>query len=399
MKHCQVCSKKLTPNILNLGLHPLCDDLIPINSNKKNQFYKINISYCNNCFTAFQTHNVNKNKLFPKTYHYRAKLTADVVNGMKELIVELKKQVDTLRNKKVLDIGCNDGSLLNLFKLENCKTIGIEPTDAYKEAKKNGHDVYSSYFNREVVRKIKKKYKTIDIITFTNVFAHIENFRELIKNLKSLISKETIIVIENHYLGSVTNKNQFDTFYHEHPRTYSVNSFLHMQELLGLNLTQVSFPKRYCGNIRVFFQKKKTNLNYKLFIKKEKKIKKQLRQMSSKITKWKKKKIKLIKKIVSIHGPVPAKAFPGRAAIILRLLKADEKMIKCVYEKNNSLKINHFVPGTKIPILSEKNLLKEKSGTPIINLAWHISKEIKMYIFKLGMKNKIIDIIDPKDFK
>ena len=399
MTHCQVCSKKLIPNILNLGLHPLCDDLIPINSKKKNQFYKINISYCNNCFTAFQMHNVNKNKLFPKNYHYRAQLTADVINGMKELVVEVRKQVGTLKNKKILDIGCNDGSLLSLFKLENCKTIGIEPTNAYKDAKKNGHNVYNSYFNLEVVRKIKKKYKKIDIITFTNVFAHIENFRELIKNLKNLISKETIIVIENHYLGAVTNKNQFDTFYHEHPRTYSLNSFLHMQKLLTLNLTRVSFPKRYSGNIRVFFQKKKYITNYKFFLKKEKKFQEQLKKMKFKISKWKKKKIKLIKNIVSIHGPVPAKAFPGRAAIILRLLKVDEKMIKCVYEKNSSLKINHYVPGTKIPILSEKNLLKEKSETPIINLAWHISKEIKMYISKMGMKNKIIDIIEPKDFK
>ena len=265
--------------------------------------------------------------------------------------------------------------------------------------KKNGHNVYNSYFNLEVVRKIKKKYKKIDIITFTNVFAHIENFRELIKNLKNLISKETIIVIENHYLGAVTNKNQFDTFYHEHPRTYSLNSFLHMQKLLTLNLTRVSFPKRYSGNIRVFFQKKKNITNYKFFLKKEKKFQEQLKKMKFKISKWKKKKIKLIKNIVSIHGPVPAKAFPGRAAIILRLLKVDEKMIKCVYEKNSSLKINHYVPGTKIPILSEKNLLKEKSETPIINLAWHISKEIKMYISKMGMKNKIIDIIEPKDFK
>ena len=80
MTICQVCSKKLKPNILNLGLHPLCDDLIPINSNKINRFYRINISYCKNCFTAFQTHNVNKNKLFPKNYHYRAQLTADVIN-------------------------------------------------------------------------------------------------------------------------------------------------------------------------------------------------------------------------------------------------------------------------------------------------------------------------------
>ena len=67
-------------------------------------------------------------------------------------------------------------------------------------------------------KKLKKKLKKIDIITFTNVFAHIENFKDLIASLKKLISKETLIVIENHYLKEVIKKNQFDTFYHEHPK-------------------------------------------------------------------------------------------------------------------------------------------------------------------------------------
>ena len=65
----------------------------------------------------------------------------------------------------------------------------------------------------------------IDLICFTNVFAHIENLNELLKNLKALINKDTVLIIENHYLGSILKKNQFDTFYHEHPRTYSLKSF------------------------------------------------------------------------------------------------------------------------------------------------------------------------------
>ena len=81
------------------------------------------------------------------------------------------------------------------------------------------------YFSETSVKKIQEKFEKIDIITFTNVFAHIEDLKELINNLKKLINEETLIVIENHYLGWIIQKNQFDTFYHEHPRTYSVKSF------------------------------------------------------------------------------------------------------------------------------------------------------------------------------
>ena len=80
-------------------------------------------------------------------------------------------------------------------------------------------------------------------------------------------------------------------------------------------------------------------------------------------------------------------------------MKFSNKTIKCVYEKNNSPKINNYVPGTRIPIISEKNLFKENSKIPIINLAWHIPEEIKNYLIKLGIKNPLINIIEDSDFK
>ena len=62
------------------------------------------------------------------------------------------------------------------------------------------------------MKKINEKFKKVDVITFTNVFAHIEDLKSLLENLKKVISDETLIIIENHYLGSIINQNQFDTF-------------------------------------------------------------------------------------------------------------------------------------------------------------------------------------------
>ena len=73
------------------------------------------------------------------------------------------------------------------------------------------------------------------------------------------MSLNTKIVIENHYLGSIINKFQFDTFYHEHPRTYSLTSFYYISKILGLKIEHFSFPKRYGGNIRVIFSSLKQN--------------------------------------------------------------------------------------------------------------------------------------------
>jgi cyclopropane fatty-acyl-phospholipid synthase-like methyltransferase len=397
---CEICKSKNLPVVLNLGKHPLCDDLIKIGSNKKSKLYKIEVVFCKKCITAYQKYQVPKKKLFPPSYHYRSKFTKDVISGFKNLVKKSKTFSGNLKNKTVLDIGCNDGSLLDIFKKEKSITVGIEPTNSANEAKVKGHKILNSYIDSKTISNIKKNYPKIDIITFVNVFAHIENLGDLISNLKKLLSKETVLIIENHYLGSIIKKKQFDTFYHEHPRTYSLKSFIKISKLLKTNIISYEFPKRYGGNIRVIFSKGiKQKLNFKKIIKQEKKYFIKLKQMNKDIDVWKNRKLKIINNLVKKYGPLPAKAFPGRAAILIKLLDLNKQHISQIFERDKSIKVGNYAPGTKIPIFSDKKLKKINKALPIINLAWHISTEIRNYLKKDSINNKVIDILEQKDFR
>ena len=397
---CEICNGKNLPVVLNLGKHPLCDDLIKVGSNKKSKFYKIEVIFCKNCITAYQKYQVPKKKLFPPSYHYRSKFTKDVISGLQDVVKNSKIFSGSLKDKVVLDIGCNDGSLLDIFKKEKSITIGIEPTNSADEARVKGHKIYKSYIDLKTISNLKKSYPKIDIITFVNVFAHIENLSELIQNLKKLLSRETILVIENHYLGSIIEKKQFDTFYHEHPRTYSFKSFIKISKLLGTNIISYKFPKRYGGNIRVIFSNKiKKKLNFDKIINQEKKYFSNIKKLSKDIEVWREKKLKIINSLVKKFGPLPAKAFPGRAAILIKLLDLNERHISKIFERDKSIKIGNYAPGTKIPIVSDVHLKKIDKDVPIINFAWHISKEIKNYLKKDSVKNKVIDILNQQDFK
>lgn len=400
IKKCQVCSNKNLKQILDLGNQPLCDDLKKKGVGKK---YKTKIIFCDKCFTAFQKYNVDKKILFHKNYHYRARNTKDVVNGMKELANSALKKIHKSERINVLDIGCNDGTLLDIFKKKGCKTYGIEPTNAFKDAHKKGHKIFNCFFNYKNAKKIKKQIKDVDIISFTNVFAHIDDLDELLKSLKIMLDKNTMVVVENHYLGEVIKKNQFDTFYHEHPRTYSLNSFLHIAERIKLRIEDVQFVKRYNGNIRVFLKNKnkKNNIKVKKFISNEKKLIKLVYSFQNKLHMWRVRKKIEINNIVKKNGPISAKAYPGRAAILINLLGLNKDFISSVYEKKMSLKLGYLVPGTNIPIISDEHFIRRNNKKKIIlNLAWHIDKEIKNYLKKeLNFKGKVIDILSKKDFK
>ena len=390
---CQLCNGKLN-KIFSLGKQPLCDDLIKIGCKKKNKLYKTEIVFCKNCIIAYNKYLVDPKKLFPKSYHYRASLTKDVLDGMSNLVLNSYKLFNGIKDKKVLDIGCNDGSLLNFFKKEGAITIGIEPTNACKKIKK--HKIYNDFFSKKIALDIKKKYSNIDLIVFTNVFAHINNIKKLIKDLKIIINSKTKIIIENHYLGSVIEKNQFDTFYHEHPRTYSLKSFLIISKLLNMNLTHFSLPKRYGGNIRVIFSNdNKSKINNKILktTNIEKKFFKKILNMKYKIRKWKVKTIKKLKNLKRQKIKLVGKAFPGRASILINYLRLNKNFIYKIFEKPNSLKIGHYVPNTNIPIVSDKELKFLDKKSLIINFAWHIDNEIKKYLRQKKIKNKVIKIL------
>lgn len=394
LTHCEVCKNELPNAQLNLGAHPLCDDLIPIGQEVECKLYNIEVSLCPNCLTANQIFSVKKELLFPSTYHYRARFTKDVIEGMKELTKHVIDITGPSKNGDyILDVGCNDGSLLNNFYELGFVTVGVEPTDAANDVDPDKHKVYKSYFDMNLSKKIYNELGAPKIITFTNVFAHIDDLQQLIKSLNYLSDENTLIVIENHYLGAVLSKNQFDTFYHEHPRTYSSTSFDFISKLLNKEIISRVFPARYGGNIRVCIGNPTTyNLNYKMESFNESNFLDDFKLIEDNVNSWVEIKAKEIKKLVSIYGKLPAKAFPARGAILIKLLDLDENLISAVYERSGSKKIGNYVPGTRIEIKDENELFQQKTDAPILNIAWHIKEEIHKYLLNNANIKNIIDI-------
>ena len=401
---CEVCGNKDLVSVLDLGLHPMCDDLVQVDDSRNCNEYPIEILFCKHCTTAHQRFQVPKEELFPTSYHYRSRFTADVLKGMEGLVDSCEERFGSLKGKKVLDIGCNDGSLLDFFKRKGVNTIGIEPTGAFTDAKEKGHIAYNNYLSEDVAEKIVASHGKPDFITFTNVFAHIEDLQEVLRSLKILMAKNTTIVIENHYLGSVLDGNQFDTFYHEHPRTYSYNSFVHMAHTLETSLSDVEFPSRYGGNIRVFMgnslnSSQDAAVDLKNLELRESSFFDDFSLLQKNIDSWLGVKQAFLEEQFKKYGKLRAKAFPGRAAILVKLLGLDENLISAVYEKPGSLKIGHYLPGTRIPICSDDDLFSLPDQTlPLINLAWHIPVEIRNYLTEHGYTGEIIDILSSDDF-
>jgi len=338
--------------------------------------------------------NVPKHTLFPSNYHYRARNTPSVLKSFEELVNSLKDGfIESMSGKKILDIGCNDGSLLDCFFASGAITYGIDPTGAAKEAADN-HIILNEYFSPFSARTLKELIGGFpDIITFTNCFAHIEKMHELITSLSCLMGPDTLVVIENHYLKSVLERNQFDTFYHEHPRTYSIKSFEIISDLLGASLLFAERTQRYGGNIRVYISR-----NYGLkqhpYLQDEFDFLNAFNTMASFIPKWIHDKRAEIQRLALSFGPMTGIAFPGRASILINLLSLTTNELAATYEIKGSKKTGCYIPGTRIPILPEHELFDSNNRpSTVLNLAWHIKDDVIRNLTKYNYNPNIISIL------
>lgn len=381
MNKCEVCDNKLDGPILSLGNYPLPDDLTNnLDLSTALTKYKQELICCSTCLTVHQSEYIPKTVLFKKDYHYRASLTKDVINGMRELVDSVNSLRPLDDSSVVLDIGSNDGSLLNIFKENfNSISIGVEPTDAILESQNLDYS-FNEFFDKKTVEKINNLNLKIDVITFTNVFAHIENLNELLENLSNIMHSDTLLVIENHYLGEIINRNQFDSFYLEHPRTYSVESFKHIANKLNRKIENIQFPKRYGGNIRVFISNKKSN--FEVF---DKFNVNDFNLLSEYFINWKKNASEFVEKL---NMQFIGKSLPARAVMLIHALGLDKNTMPTVYEQDKSPKVNKFVPGTNINILKDSEMYQD-FGKPIIIWSWHIQDEIINYLKQINYNGDV----------
>lgn len=385
--NCEVCGSLLRGPTIDLGAHPLNDDMRRVGEPSSVERYRQEIQLCTTCLTAHQLHPVDKETLFFPDYRYRGSVTKDVVLGMRDLVGNALEFLGTSRPSTVVDIGANDGSLLGIFKEQSkCTTIGVDPTLAVFQNAGRIDFPYQEFFSVDSARRILDRHGFPDIITFTNVFAHIENLPGLIEAVSVLLNDRNVLVIENHYLGSVLESNQFDTFYAEHLRTYSAKSFDYIARALDVEIRSVQFPRRYGGNIRVYMSRGTTGPSQREPTSEED-FPERFLGIQDTYDGWLVDSQAAVSDLLA-EGPLVGKSCPARSVMLYSSLEMDAQKMTYVYEHPASPKIGFCVPGTTIPIVSDEGLRAEASPNMIL-WSWHIAYELMPYLKDSGYNGDV----------
>ena len=391
---CQISGDKKLKTIISLGYLPPVNKLQKIGSKlEEDHFYPAELIYSNISKLAQLNTIVDKQILFPKEYPYTSSTTKVLRENFKELSIECSKILKLNKKDLVIDIGSNDGNLLSNFK-NKTRVLGITPEEIGKLAIKKGIQTLIRYFDKSSVNLVNKKYGKAKIITATNVFAHIENVSEVMKNILKILKQDGIFISESHYLVSLIQTNQYDTIYHEHLRYYSLLSLKYLLNKFGLEIIHAKKIGTHGGSIRVYAARKNSypiSKNVNKILNYERKFLnwKTFKKFKQNVVKSKINLYSILKNIKNKNKKIYGISAPSRASTLINYIGLDENIIDCVLEIDGSYKIGKYIPGKKIPIISEKKLYIDQPDYVIL-FSWHIANELKKNLKKRGFKGKFI---------
>lgn len=216
---------------------------------KSLSLYPLGIYECTSC-SLVQIIESPPANLFYDNYIYASSSSPDMKAsflGLKEAILS---EVNLAKSEvKILDIGCNDGLFLSMFKGERLfRLFGTDPSPIAKKSVGGNFVLHSEYFPG-LATKLDAPY---DVIVGTNSLAHIPNIGHCFSAIKDILSKDGILVIEVSDFSQMVDKGAWDYIYHEHLYYYTKQSLTQILASRGLEVYRIDDIETKGGSLRVF---------------------------------------------------------------------------------------------------------------------------------------------------
>jgi methylation protein EvaC len=381
---CRFCfSNKLT-SVINLGYMPLAGGFLK-SINVLERYYPLEISFCKNCYLLQSVNVIDKDVLF-KDYFYFSSVSKTLTDHFKDLAGELTIRLKTKQKPFVVEVGCNDGTLIKALTSKNIRVVGVDPADNIVQPLiKKKLPIINNYFSEKVAQQIVKNYGKADVLCGFNVFAHIEDMHDVMRGIKTLLKNDGIFVFEVHYLGNLLREIQYDMIYHEHQYYYSLLTLQKFFTRYDMEIFDAQPTPIHAGSMRYYVQMKnqgKNQINSRvsaLMIQEKEQLFDKVTpyvKFSKKVAQSKKELLELLSELKRKRKKIVGYGASGRGTIIMNYCGLDETFLDYVID-DSPFKQHAFTPGTHLEIKNASVLQATDRPDFILLFAWSFFNEIK----------------------
>ena len=407
---CRACESTKLVKYLDLGLMPLSNNLEMTSlAAKMANRYPLQVMFCENCGLSQLSVVIDPGTMF-SNYVYRSSVNKPYIDHCRKMAKALKEEYNLNKNSFHIDIAGNDGTLLKEFKEEiGLKVLNVDPASNLAAiAEAQGIPTIADFWSPDVGEEIYEKYGLADLITATNVFAHVNDIREFLVTADHLLKPNGIIVIECPYIMDYLEKMEYNQTYFEHLSYMSLSPLWELCNKIHMMVIDVEKCDIHGGTMRVVIakdpstyypkgsitshipkdsvvkwlseEKNKGYTSFKLYSSWSDKVKKNLAEATENILKLKKEG----KSIVGLGAS-------AKGNTLLNALGFTTDIIDAIIDETSE-KIGKFSPGTGIPIVHKRYFVKNKPDYVII-LAENFKEPLMKKAREAGYEGNFITCI------
>lgn len=375
-----MCNSTNLTQWLDLGYHPHSDQFRKDKETPELQ-YPLRMLYCNDCGLSQLSYLVEPEVMYTQDYLYEASITATADKHWSDLADDVIKRTG-IKEGTVVDIGGNDGTLALKFKERGFRAINIDPCKEVTDiSRERGVETITDFFPCSA----RKEYSSVngkaifeaDLITGTNVFAHIHDLNAFMFAIVRSLKENGVFVFESPYFGEFYKNTEMDTIYHQHLSYLSVKPLVKFLDKFDMEVFDIVFSPLHGGAFRCYIARKGQREVKPIVaetIKNENWTLEDLRLFAEKTEKIRTDLMSLLWKLKGEGKSIVAVSSPAKGQTLMNYCGIKDNLIDFVTEKSK-LKIGRYTPGSHIEIVGDDKLIEKQPDFALL-LAWNFEKEI-----------------------
>jgi methylation protein EvaC len=248
------------PVIHSFGMQPLANGFLKERNVKNEYFFEMSVAVNLNNGLFQLVNQPEPSQMFHENYAFFSRtsnfMKIHFETVAKEILEILSNDNVDKENAFIVEVGSNDGVMLEHLVKNHVSCLGIEPSlNVAKESNKYGIETISEFISTGLAERIVQSKTNANVVYAANVFCHIPDIDDLAKACSSLLKDDGYLIFEDPYLGDVLEKVSYDQIYDEHVYLFNCNAVQDVFKKYGLTLFDCKPLITHGGSMRYYFKK------------------------------------------------------------------------------------------------------------------------------------------------
>jgi len=252
MARCLICETPIEP-FIDFGKMPIANGFLEPKEYSQEPRFSLKVGLCEKCGMVQLTEQVDREKMFNDNYAFFSSTSSRMAEHFKVFAGEITKRFLTGSDPFVVEMGSNDGIMLQNFQKADIRHLGIEPSGNVADvARGRGINTISKFFDEDLAKQIVKDNGQADAFLSANVMCHIPYLHSVAAGIKILLKPKGVLAFEDPYLGDIVEKTSYDQIYDEHAFYFSVGSVQSFFGRHGLEVFDIAHQETHGGSMRYY---------------------------------------------------------------------------------------------------------------------------------------------------